>query len=128
MTVTYHCFFTLGSKVKVKYTRICFAAWNTTSTCIFDTCASFFVQRLQIFLLSQRSRSYVYEIRLLTSNAGRVAQTETYLATDANLTADPRVASSTLAWSHTFVEIEHEILSMVILLPSAESFKKVCCQ
>ena len=32
------------------------------------------------------------------------------------------------ARSHTFVEIDHEIISMVILLPSAESFKKGCCQ
>ena len=31
-------------------------------------------------------------------------------------------------WSHTFVEIDHEIISTVILLPSAESFKKGCCQ
>ena len=30
--------------------------------------------------------------------------------------------------SHTFVEIDHEIISTVILLPSAESFKKGCCQ
>ena len=29
-----------------------------------------------------------------------------------------------LAPSHTFVEIDHEIISTVILLPSAESFKK----
>ena len=26
------------------------------------------------------------------------------------------------------MEIDHEIISMVILLPSAESFKKGCCQ
>ena len=32
------------------------------------------------------------------------------------------------ARSHTFVEIDHEIISKVILLPSAESFKKGCCQ
>ena len=32
------------------------------------------------------------------------------------------------AQSHTFVEIDHEIISTVILLPSAESFKKGCCQ
>ena len=32
------------------------------------------------------------------------------------------------AWSHTFVEINHEIISTVILLPSAESFMKGCCQ
>ena len=28
------------------------------------------------------------------------------------------------AGSHTFAKIDHEIISMVILLPSAESFKK----
>ena len=50
------------------------------------------------------------------------------LATDASLIADPGVASSILAWSHTFLEIDHEIISTVILLPSAESFKKGCCQ
>ena len=56
-----------------------------------------------------------------------VAQSVTCLATDASLTADPGVASS-ISWSHTFVEIDHEIISTVILLPSAESFKKGCCQ
>ena len=59
---------------------------------------------------------------------GHVAQSVTCLATDASLTADPGVASLIPAWSHTFVEIDHEILSMVILLPSADSFKKGCCQ
>ena len=29
---------------------------------------------------------------------------------------------------HTFMEIDQEIISTVILLPSAESFKKGCCQ
>ena len=41
---------------------------------------------------------------------------------------DPGVASSIPARSHTFVEIDYEIISTVILLPSAESFKKDCCQ
>ena len=59
---------------------------------------------------------------------GRVAQSVTCLVTDAKLTADPGVASSIPARSHTFVEIDHEIISMVILLPSAESFIKGCCQ
>ena len=59
---------------------------------------------------------------------GRVAQSVTCLATDANLPADPVVASSIPARSHTFVEIDYERISMVILLPSAESFKKDCCQ
>ena len=59
---------------------------------------------------------------------GRVAQSVTCLAIDACLTADPEVASSILARSHTFMVIDHEIVSTVILLPSAESFKKGCCQ
>ena len=57
-----------------------------------------------------------------------VAQSVTCLSTDAHLTADPGVASSIPARSHTFVEIDHEIISTVILLPSADSFKKGCCQ
>ena len=58
----------------------------------------------------------------------RVAQSVTCLATDASLTADPGVTGTISARSHTFVEIDHEIISTVILLPSAESFKKGCCQ
>ena len=42
---------------------------------------------------------------------GRVAQSVTCLATDVSLTADPGVASSIPAWSHTFVEIDHKIRS-----------------
>ena len=59
---------------------------------------------------------------------GRVAQSETCLKTDACLTADPGVASLIPAPSHTFVEIDNEIISTVTFLPSAESFKKGCCQ
>ena len=59
---------------------------------------------------------------------GRVAQSVTCLATDASLTADPGVPSSIPARFHTFMEIDHEIISTVILLPSAESFKKGYCQ
>ena len=66
--------------------------------------------------------------KLQTSKPGRVAQSVTCLATDAKLTADPGVESSIPARSHTFVEIDHGIISTVILLPSAESFKKGCCQ
>ena len=62
------------------------------------------------------------------STPGRVAQSVTCLTTDACLTADPGVASSIPARYHTFVEIDHEIISTVILLPSADSFKKGCCQ
>ena len=51
----------------------------------------------------------------------------TCLATDESLTADPGVASLIPARSHT-LKIDHEIISTVILLPSAESFKMGCCQ
>ena len=52
---------------------------------------------------------------------GPLAQPVTCLATDVNLTADPGVASWIQAQSHTFVEIDHEIISTVILLPSPVS-------
>ena len=65
---------------------------------------------------------------LKNQGPGRVAQSVTCLATDACLTADPGVASSIPVRSHTFVEIDHEIFSTVILLPSADLFKKGCCQ
>ena len=45
---------------------------------------------------------------------GRVAQSVTCLATDASLPADPGVASSIPARDHTFVEIDHEIISTVM--------------
>ena len=58
----------------------------------------------------------------------RVAQAVMCLAAEASLTADPGVASSIRARSHSFVEIDHERISTVIQLPSTESFKKGCCQ
>ena len=47
---------------------------------------------------------------------GRIAQSVTCLATDACLTADQGVASSIPVRLHTFVEIDHEMISTVILL------------
>ena len=58
----------------------------------------------------------------LLNMSGRVAQSVTCL------TADPGVASSFPVRSHTFMEIDHELISTIILLPSADSFKKDCCQ
>ena len=56
---------------------------------------------------------------------GRVAQSVTCLATDVCLTADPGVASSIPAWPHTIVEINNEIITMVILIPSRRvSYKR----
>ena len=65
---------------------------------------------------------------MIHANTSRVVQLVTCLATNACLTADPGVVSLIPARSHTFVEIDHETISMVILLPFAESFKKGCCQ
>ena len=44
------------------------------------------------------------------------------------LLASNGMASSLPAWSHTFLYIDHEIISTVILLPFTESFKKGCSQ
>ena len=46
-------------------------------------------------------------------------------ATDAYQTADPGVASSIPVRSHTFVEIDHEMISTVILLPLIHSRRVV---
>ena len=68
-------------------------------------------------------------LKLVTKKyRARVAQSVTCLATNASLTVDAGVASLIPARSHTFVEIEHEKISTVILLPSAELFKKGCYQ
>ena len=56
---------------------------------------------------------------------GRVAQSVRCLATDASLTADPGVAISIPARTNTFMEIDHEIISTFILLPSAYKRKYV---
>ena len=71
------------------------------------------------------SALFIKMISLYKKMPGR-AQSVTCLATDAY--ADPGVASSIPVRSHTFVEIDHEMISTVILLPSADSFKKGCCQ
>ena len=64
----------------------------------------------------------------MTYSPGRVAQSVTCLTTDARLTADPGVTSLIPTRSHIFVEIYHEIISKVIILPSADSFKSAFCQ
>ena len=69
---------------------------------------------LNSFLIHQAS--YVKGYQLCIGEPGRVAQSVTCLATDACLTADPGVASSIPVRSHTFVEIDHEMISTIILL------------
>ena len=55
----------------------------------------------------------------------RIAQSVMHLTADMCLNADPGVGSSIRAWSHTFVEIDHEIISTAILLPSTDSRRAV---
>ena len=55
---------------------------------------------------------------------GRVAQSVMCLTRDVRLTADLGVVGLIVARSHTFVEIDHEIIWEVILLSSIDSFKK----
>ena len=59
--------------------------------------------------------------QIIFSWPGGVAQLVTCL------TADPGVVSSILAWSHTFMEIDHEIIFTSILLPSADSRRVFVC-
>ena len=47
------------------------------------------------------------------------------LAAGTRLIADPGVARLVPVWSHTFVEIDHGIISMAILPPSADSRRVV---
>ena len=84
-------------------------------------------------LINKPDTEYTGQVRKFTHLSqddvpGHVAQSVTCLAPDPRLTADPVVARSIPAWSHTFIEIDREIIPMVILLASAESFKKGCCQ
>ena len=44
------------------------------------------------------------------------------------LTADPGVESLISVWSHTFVEIDHEMISTVILPLLRIHSRKGCCQ
>ena len=52
-------------------------------------------------------------------------QSLTCLAADTCLTADAGMASSIPACSHTFIEIDHEIISTTILIPLADSRRVV---
>ena len=56
---------------------------------------------------------------------GQVVNSVTCLTVDACLTADPGAVSWIPVQSHTFVEIDNEIISTVILLPSSDSRRVV---
>ena len=67
---------------------------------------------------------YCYSSTCLNARLG-IAQSVTCLAADTCLTTDPGVASLFPAWSHTFVEIDREIISTAILLHYADSRRVV---
>ena len=67
------------------------------------------------FVLVEKNISNFW-LTLIRLMPGRIAQSVTCLATDACLTADPGVASSIPVRPQTFVEIDHEMISTVILL------------
>ena len=56
---------------------------------------------------------------------GCIGQSVRCLTVDACMTADPGVGSSIPARSNTFVEIDLEIISTVIILPSVDSRRVV---
>ena len=56
---------------------------------------------------------------------GHVVQSIMCLTADTCLTADLGVASLIPTWSHTFAEIDHELISAAILFPLAESRRVV---
>ena len=61
----------------------------------------------------------------MLTTSGLVVQSVMCLTADTCLTADPGVASSIPAGSHTFVEIDHKIISRAIFLLSADSRRVV---
>ena len=60
-----------------------------------------------------------------TNITGFIAQLVKCLTADTCLTADPGVTSLIPVWSHTYAEIDHEIISTAIILHSADSRRVV---
>ena len=113
MSISYRIHFILIAEVLVLYRKI-----SRPEVLKLFSCST------QLRTKSRKKKQLIYQQII----PGSVVQSVKCLATDVNLTADPGVASSIPDRSHTFVEIEHEIISTVIFCPSAESFKKGCCQ
>ena len=59
---------------------------------------------------------------------GHISLSVSCPATDVCLNADPGIASSIPAPSHSYMEIDHDINSKAILLPSAEGLLSVSIQ
>ena len=77
------------------------------------------------------SSQYNYILHGLPDVTLQSTQLEMILHGLREIMSDRQVIShnpSVTSLDHTFVEIDHEIISTAILPPSAESFKKGCCQ
>ena len=102
-------------------------------TCIISTFPHVHIYQVSLFILGSRFQwtdgqtdgnidgGQTYS----TCLAAYIAHSVTCLVADTCLTAYPGIGSSILARSHTFVEIDHEIISTTILLPSADSIRVV---
>ena len=69
-------------------------------------------------------KSYLIYITIINNNRRNHFMINLYesMGPDWDRTQDPGVASSIPVRSHTFVEIDHKMISTVILLPSTDSF------
>ena len=85
--------------------------------CVFSANKSFFTgKKIKAILVRFKLPSYMLRglrLTLYTSGTilGRIVHSVKCLTADTCLTADPGVASSIAAWSHNFMEIDHEIIS-----------------
>ena len=70
------------------------------------------------------SRSFSIRYTVTIIKLGGVAQSVTFLIMDGRLTANPGVTSLILARSNTFVDTDHEIIS-IVTLPSVDSFRRI---
>ena len=89
--------------------------------CAFYSCKSMdkFVQKCYTKLIEP------FPMFNSTANLACIAWMVTCLTADSFLTAKTGVGSWILAQSHTFVEIDHEIFSAAIFLPSIDSRRVV---
>ena len=86
--------------------------WISTINCVHETRMPPLMQNLYIY--TKPKNDFFDGQRAITLEA----QLLMCLTINVCLTANPGAAISILAQSHTFVEIDHEIRSKVILLPS----------
>ena len=98
---------------------------GVSSIQMFKMYRKIFLDQVEQILMSILSLLYILFVGLKSLKQGHVAQSVICLAADMCLTVDPRVESSIPARPHTFAEIDHEIIYMIILFHSADSRRVV---